>query len=307
MTTTASPKLARYARLSIAVAVATILLKSGAYWLTGSVGLLSDAVESLVNLAGGIMALWMLTVAARPADESHPFGHTKAEYFSSGIEGALIVLAAASIAWAAVPRLFAPQALQGVGAGLLVSALASLLNLGAALVIVRAGKRHGSITLEANGKHLLTDVWTSVGVIAAVALVPLTGWLWLDPLIALGVAVNIVLTGVGIVRRSISGLMDHAISPTDQMKLDAVLAQHASSDVAFHAVWTRQAGARSFVSLHVLVPGAWTVKRGHDLLERIETGIRAALPSSHVTTHLEAKEDAAAFEDESLERGGPLK
>jgi len=305
MTTATSPGLTRYARLSIVVAVATILLKSGAYWLTGSVGLLSDAVESLVNLAGGIMALWMLTVAARPADESHPFGHTKAEYFSSGIEGTLIVLAAASIAWAAIQRLFAPQALQDVGAGLLVSALASLLNLGAALVILRAGKRHASITLEANGKHLLTDVWTSAGVIAAVALVPLTGWLWLDSLIAIGVAANIVLTGVGIVWRSISGLMDQAISPADRAKLGAVLAKHASSEVTFHAVWTRQAGARSFVSLHVLVPGAWTVERGHELLERIEAEVRAALPSSHVTTHLEAREGAAVSQDEKPERGAP--
>ncbi len=305
MSAAASPPLTRYARLSIAVAVATMGFKAGAYWLTGSVGLLSDAVESLVNLAGGIMALWMLTVAARPADESHAFGHTKAEYFSSGVEGSLIVLAAASIAWAAVSRLLAPRALAEVGAGLLVSALASLLNLGAALVILRAGRRHGSITLEANGKHLLTDVWTSAGVIAGVALVPLTGWLWLDPLIAIAVAVNIVLTGVGIVRRSVAGLMDQAISPADRAKVDAALAKHASSEVAFHAVWTRQAGARSFVSLHVLVPGAWTVQRGHELLERVEAEIRATLPSSHVTTHLEPREDPTAFDDERLERDVP--
>jgi cation diffusion facilitator family transporter len=305
MSAAPSPRLTRYARLSIVVAVATILLKSGAYRLTGSVGLLSDAVESLVNLVGGIMALWMLTVAARPADESHAFGHSKAEYFSSGMEGTLIVLAAASIVWAAVPRLFAPQPLEDVGVGLLVSVLASLLNLGAALVILRAGKRHGSITLEANGKHLLTDVWTSAGVIAGVALVPLTGWLWLDPLIAIGVAANIIVTGVGIVRRSISGLMDEAVSPADRATLDAVLARHADSEVGFHAVRTRQAGARSFCSLHVLVPGAWTVKRGHELLERIETGIGAALPSCHVTTHLEPRDEPAAFQDEKLERGSP--
>lgn len=298
----AASQVTRYARLSIVVALATILLKSGAYLLTGSVGLLSDAVESLVNLAGGIMALWMLTVAARPADAEHAFGHSKAEYFSSGIEGSLIVLAAASIMWAAVPRLFAARPLQAIGAGLLVSMLASLLNLGAALAILRAGKRHGSITLEANGKHLLTDVWTSAGVVAGVALVSLTGWLWLDPLIAIAVAVNIVWTGVGIVRRSVSGLMDQAIPAADRVKLESVLARNANHGVAFHAVWTRQAGARGFVSLHVLVPGTWTVQLGHDLLERIEGEIRGELPACHVTTHLEPSEDPASFQDETLER-----
>jgi cation diffusion facilitator family transporter len=284
------------------VAVATIGLKIAAYLLTGSVGLLSDAIESFVNLAGGIMALWMLTVAARPADKDHAFGHSKAEYFSSGLEGTLIVLAAASIVWAAVPRLLAPQPLQEVGLGLLVSTVASLLNLGAALFILRAGKRHRSITLEANGKHLLTDVWTSAGVIAAVMLMSLTGWLWLDPLIAIGVALNIILTGVGILRRSISGLMDQTISPEDQTKLDLVLSRHKGPDVSFHAVWTRQAGARSFVSLHVLVPGNWTVQHGHDVVECIESDIRAALPTCHAITHLEPQEDPVSLLDEKLER-----
>jgi cation diffusion facilitator family transporter len=297
-----TPRLTRYARISIATALATIVLKSAAYWLTGSVGLLSDAVESLVNLAGGIMALWMLTVAARPADEDHAYGHGKAEYFSSGVEGSLIVLAAASIAWAAIPRLLAPQELEGVGAGLAVSVLASLINLGSALVILRAGKRYGSITLEANARHLLTDVWTSVGVIAAVALVPLTGWLWLDPVIALVVAANIIWTGVGIIRRSVSGLMDKSISNEDRAVVDAVLAKHLSADVSFHAVWTRQAGTRKFVTLHVLVPGDWTVQRGHELLELIEDNIREALPGSHVMTHIEPREDPLSFEDEKLER-----
>jgi cation diffusion facilitator family transporter len=284
------------------VAVATIGLKIAAYLLTGSVGLLSDAIESLVNLAGGIMALWMLTVAARPADKDHAFGHSKAEYFSSGLEGTLIVLAAASIVWAAVPRLLAPQPLQEVSLGLLVSTVASLLNLGAALFILRAGKRHQSITLEANGKHLLTDVWTSAGVIAAVVLMSLTGWLWLDPLIAIGVALNIILTGIGILRRSISGLMDQAISPEDQAKLDLVLSQHTGPDISFHAVLTRQAGARSFVSLHVLVPGNWTVQHGHDVVECIENDIRAALPACHAITHLEPQEDPVSLLDEKLER-----
>ncbi len=297
-----SPHLTRYARLSIAVAVLTMALKALAYWLTGSVGLLSDAVESVVNLVGGVMALWMLSVAARPADTDHAFGHGKAEYFSSGLEGMLIIVAAASIALTAVPRLTHPRPLAQVDLGLVVSALSSLINLLAALVILRAGRRSGSITLEANAKHLITDVWTSVGVLVAVALVSLTGWLMLDPLIALVVATNIVWSGVGIVRRSVSGLMDKALPREDRAKVEAILARFRCDEVSFHAVWTRQAGARKFVSLHVLVPGQWTVQRGHELLERIEAEIRHALPLTHVTTHLEPREDERSFEDEKLDR-----
>lgn len=299
-----SAETTKYAKLSIAAALATIALKSGAYVVTGSVGLLSDAVESLVNLAGGVMALAMLTIAARPADEDHAYGHSKAEYFSSGVEGSLILIAALSIGWAAVPRLLDPKPIEGVGAGLLISTLASVINLAVALWILRAAKKHGSITLEANAKHLMTDVWTSVGVIVAVALVSWTGWLWLDPVIALLVALNIIWTGVGIVRCSVSGLMDQALSPEDRAKVDAVLARYREQSVSFHAVLTRQAGAKCFVSMHVLVPGEWSVQRGHELLEEIEAQIRDAIPGTHVITHMEPAEDPCSFEDEGLDRGG---
>lgn len=294
--------LSRYAKISIAVAVANIALKAAAYGITGSVGLLSDAIESLVNVVGGIMALAMLTVAARPADDDHPFGHGKAEYFSSGVEGAMILLAAVGICWAAIPRFLHPQALEGVGAGLAVTTIASLLNLATALWIYRAGKKHGSITLEANAKHLLTDVWTSIGVIVAIGLVAITGWSWLDPLVAVLVALNIVWTGVGIIRRSIAGLMDPTLDSGDRARLDEVLARYQEKGIRFHAVMTRQAGMRRFVSMHVLVPGEWTVQQGHELLEEIEADIRTSLSNCHVITHLEPAEDPKSFEDERLER-----
>lgn len=294
--------LKRYAKVSIYAALATIVLKTAAWWLTGSVGLLSDAIESIVNLAGGIMALAMITIAEQPADEDHAYGHSKAEYFSSGVEGSLILVAAGSIAWTAIPRLFNPKPLEEVGAGLLVSMVASLVNLFVAVWILRAGRKNNSITLEANAKHLMTDVWTSVGVIAAIGLVSLTGWLWLDPFVALIVAGNIIWTGVGIVRRSIAGLMDQALPPEERKEVDAVLAKHRSEDVGFHAVLTRQSGARKFVSMHVLVPGDWSVQRGHELLEQIEADVRATLPHSIVFTHLEPKDDPVSFADEKLER-----
>ncbi|MFT3829634.1 MAG: cation diffusion facilitator family transporter [Opitutaceae bacterium] len=295
--------LTRFAWLSIAAALVTIGLKTTAYFLTDSVGLLSDAVESLVNLAGGIMALLMLQVAARPADDDHAYGHSKAEYFSSGVEGTLILLAAGSIAYTAALRLLHPKPLEDVGVGLAVSIAASLVNLGVALVILRAGKRRNSITLEANAHHLLTDVWTSVGVVAAIGAVAFTGWNWLDPVVALAVAANIVWTGVGIVRRSVAGLMDTALSPADLAKIDAVLAPHRTAGVQFHNLRTRQAAARRFVNLDVLVPGAWTVQQGHDLVENIEAEIRAALPDSTVFTHLEPVEDPASWSDAGLDRG----
>ena len=294
--------LTRFAWLSIAAAVVTIALKTTAYALTGSVGLLSDAVESLVNLAGGIMALLMLKVAARPADDDHAYGHSKAEYFSSGVEGTLILLAAASIGYTAVLRLLHPKPLDQVGIGLAVSVCASLVNFAVALVILRAGRRRNSITLEANAHHLLTDVWTSVGVVAAIGAVAFTCWNWLDPVVALLVAANIVWTGVGIVRRSVAGLMDTALSPAELEKVRGVLAGHAAAGAQFHNLRTRQAGARKFVNFDVLVPGAWTVQQGHDLLEQIEHEIRTALPDSTVFTHLEPVEDPASWADGSLDR-----
>jgi cation diffusion facilitator family transporter len=294
--------LTRYAWLSAAAAVLTIVLKAVAYLLTDSVGLLSDAMESLVNLAGALMALAMLTVAARPADADHAYGHTKAEYFSSVLEGMLILLAALSIGAAAVQRLLAPRPLEQVGLGLGVSVLASLVNLAVALVLLRAGKRHGSISLESNARHLLTDVWTSVGVVVGVGAVALTGWSRLDPIVALVVAANIVWTGVAIMQRSVSGLMDVALSEEEQRTIRGVLQSHLADGVQFHALRTRQSGSRQFVSMHVLVPGAWTVQRGHELLEEIEAQVRAAVPSVTVTTHLEPLEDPCSWEDLTLDR-----
>ncbi len=296
--------LKRYAWLSIAAAIATILLKTVAWWLTGSVGLLSDALESVVNLAGAVMALAMLSLAATPADEKHAYGHGKAEYFSSAFEGFLILLAALSIGYTAIERLLHPQALQDIGAGLLVSVLASLINWLAARELFKAGAAHNSITLEADAKHLMTDVWTSAGVILAVGLVWLSGWLWLDPLIALAVALNIVWTGWQLLHRSASGLMDESLPQAQIEAIKAVLAKHCGQGIEFHALRTRQAGRQAFISMHVLVPGEWTVQRGHDLLEQIEAEIRAAIPFSHLTTHLEPIEDPLSHSDKVLEREG---
>ncbi len=297
--------LKRFAWLSIAAAVATIGLKTLAYLLTGSIGLLSDAVESLVNLAGALMALSMLTVAARPADEDHAYGHSKAEYFSSGVEGSLILVAAIAIAVAAGQRLITPRPLEQVGIGLAVSVSASLINLGAALAILRAGKRYRSVTLEANAHHLLTDVWTSVGVVAGVGAVALTGWIRLDPILALIVAANIVWTGVGIVRTSVQGLMDAALPADELAAIKRVLDTRLTDGAQYHALRTRQGGARAFVSFHVLVPGAWTVHRGHELLEQIEAEIRRQLPNANVFTHLESLDDPASWDDVSIDRPLP--
>jgi len=288
--------LKRYAWLSIAAAVATIGLKLSAWLFTGSVGLLSDALESIVNLLGGIVALAMLEVASRPADEAHAFGHSKAEYFSSGIEGTLILVAALTIAIAAVRRLLHPQPLEQLGTGLAISILASLVNLAAARIILAAGKRQDSITLRANAQHLLTDVWTSAGVLAGVGLVAASDWHWLDPLLALAVAANIVRTGARIVRASVQGLMDSSLPPGERLAIERMLEPHRRDGVQFHALLTRRAGAERFGSLHVLVPGRWTVHRGHRLVERIESDIRSALGNAHITTHLESREDPAAWD-----------
>ena len=294
--------LTRFAWASIAAAVVTIGLKSAAYLLTGSVGLLSDALESLVNLAGALMALSMLTVAARPADDDHPHGHDKAEYFSSGVEGWVILIAACSIAWAALGRLQHPKPLEQIGLGLAISIGAALVNLLVALLLLRAGRRYNSVTLEANAHHLMTDVWTSVGVVAGIGLVALTHWLWLDPIVALLVAANIVWTGVGIVKRSVFGLMDTALDGAEVAAVKTALARYLAGGILYHALRTRQAGSRKFVSLHVLVPGVWTVQRGHELCERIEADIRIAVPGASVLTHLESLQDPASWEDLALDR-----
>ncbi len=298
-----SPRsLARYAWLSIAVALVTMALKGIAWWLTGSVGLLSDALESLVNLAGAVMALAMLTVAERPPDESHAFGHGKAELFSSAFEGALILIAAAGIVYAAIGRLLAPQPIEHIGVGVGVNALAMLVNLGTGLLLLRVGREHGSIALEADGHHLMSDVWTSVAVILGVGVAVLTDWQWLDSVVALLVGAHIVRTGWHLARRSADGLMDAALPIAQREILETTLDRYRSQGFRFHAVRTRQAGMRSFVSMHVLVPGDWTVQRGHDLLERIEADVRAALPRCHVSTHLEPIEDPRSLEDEPLDR-----
>ncbi len=289
--------LARFAWLSIVAAVLTIVLKAAAYYFTGSVGLLSDAMESIVNLVGALMALSMLIIAARPPDDEHAFGHDKAEYFSSILEGTLILVAAVAIGAAAVQRLMHPQPLEQIGLGLIICVAASLVNLGVGLLLLRTGKRHKSITLEANAHHLLTDVWTSAGVLAGVGAVAITGWGQLDPIVAIVVAGNIIVTGYHLVRRSVAGLMDTAIPVDEQQKLRAVLATYAEMGVQYHSLRTHQAGAGRFVSLHVLVPGAWTVQKGHSLLERIEAEIRATLPQTTVFTHLESLEDPASWDD----------
>lgn len=294
--------LTRFAWLSIAAAVLTILMKAAAYWLTGSVGLLSDALESFVNLAGAIMALAMLTVAARPADEDHLYGHSKAEYFSSGVEGTLILLAAASIGFTAIQRLIHPQPLEQIGLGIAVSIAASLINLIVARILLAASKRDNSITLEANSQHLMTDVWTSVGVTIGVGAVVLTGWERLDPIVALIVAANIIWSGVHIVRKSVLGLMDTALPLNEVAMVQKVLDNHIQKEVQYHALRTRQSGSRRFVSVHVLVPGKWTVQRGHELLERIEADIRQVLPSITVFTHLESLNDPASWDDITLDR-----
>jgi cation diffusion facilitator family transporter len=298
------PNLTRFAWLSIAAAIATMALKGVAYLLTGSVGLLSDALESLVNLAGALMALAMLTVAARPPDEEHAYGHGQAEYFSAGAEGALIVIAALSIAVAAVDRLMHPRPLQQLGLGLTVSVVAGLLNLAVALVLLRASRRHRSATLQASAHHLLTDVWTTVGVLVGVAAVAVTGWLTLDPLVALAVAANIVWTGGRILRDSVAGLMDAALPAAEQRLLHELLRRYAAEGVEYHALRTRRAGAQRFVSLHVLVPPTWSVQQGHDMLERIEADIRDALPPVTVLTHLEPLGDPVAMNDHDLHRRG---
>jgi cation diffusion facilitator family transporter len=293
--------LTRFAWLAIAAAISTIVLKTGAYLLTDSVSLLSDALESLVNLFGALMALMMLIVAARPPDDDHAFGHDKAEYFSSILEGTLILVAAMFIGGAAVHRLIHPQPLERLGLGLLVSVAASLVNLAVGLVLLRAGKKHQSITLEADAHHLLTDVWTSAGVLVGLGAVVLTGWQPLDPIVAIIVAGNIIATGVRLVRRSVAGLMDAALPEEDQRALQGALIRYEADGVQFHALRTHQSGSRRFISLHVLVPGEWTVQRGHHLLERIEADIRGALPGATVLTHLESQEDPTAWDDKRYE------
>lgn len=289
--------LVRFAWLSVAAAVVTIALKTGAFFLTRSVGLLSDALESVVNLVAALVAVLALRVADRPPDQAHHYGHGKAEYFSAAVEGLMIVVAAGLIVVSATQRFLHPRPLERLGVGLAVSAVAALVNLAVAVVLLRVGRRHRSIALTADGRHLLTDVWTSAGVLVGVGGVAVTGWERLDPVVAVLVGVNIVVTGVGLLRHSTSGLMDSALPTGDQAAIEAVLDRYRSGEVAFHALRTRVAGRHRFVSVHVLVPGAWTVQRGHDLVDRLEADLAAALPGATVSTHLEPLEDPASWAD----------
>ncbi len=294
--------LTRFAWLSIAAAVTTISLKTLAYLFTGSIGLLSDAFESIVNLAGAVMTLAMLKVASRPPDENHHHGHGKAEYFSSGLEGLLIILAAAGIICAAVNRLLEPKPLEQVGIGLAVSVAASLVNLAVGLVLVRAGRNRNSIALEADGHHLMTDVWTSAGVIAGIGIVAFTGWNRLDPVVALLVAFNIIRTGVNLLRRSVRGLMDASLPQEDYLKIESIMAEFRSRGVDFHALRTRQAAAQRFISVHMLVPGCMTVHDAHHMAEDFEKEICGALGEASVTTHIEPIDDEISLDDISLVR-----
>jgi cation diffusion facilitator family transporter len=295
--------LTKFARLSIGAAVTTIALKTGAYILTGSVGLLSDAIESLVNLAGAVMALVILVIAARPADHDHVYGHSKAEYFASVTEGILIFGAAIGIMATAVQRLIDPRPLEQLGVGLAVSVAASLINFIVSRILLNAGRKHNSITLEADAQHLMTDVWTSIGVIGGVAVAGFTGWSILDPLVAIAVALNIVWTGFQLVRRSVSGLMDAALPENEQRLIQEVMQKYQERGVNFHALRTRQAAARRFISVHVLVAGDTTVHDAHHIVEDFEDDIRSAMGGAvTVFTHLEPAEDELSMEDMHLDR-----
>ena len=298
-----APRSARsYALLSIAAALVTIAMKAVAWKVTGSVGLLSDAAESVVNLAAALIALWALTVAERPPSPTHDWGYSKAEYFSSGAEGFLILAAAAGIAVAAFERWRDPRPIQDPWIGIAVAAAASAINGGVAAALFRAGARLRSITLRADAHHLMTDVWTSVGVILGIALVAVTGWQRLDPIIAFAVAVNIVWTGWKLVRETSLGLLDTALPEDERGLVMTALVPFQEEGILFHAIRSRVAGRRRFVTMHVLAPGKWTIQRGHDLCEKIEAAVRGTLPGAHVFTHLEPREDPLSWEDRGLDR-----
>ncbi len=290
--------LSRYAWLSIGVGIVVFSLKLLAYYLTDSVGLLSDALESTVNIVAAVVALIALKAAAKPGDERHHFGLSKAEYFSALLEGLMILVAAGLIMFTAIPRLLDPQPIEDLGIGLTISIVASVLNFAVATILMRAGLKHRSIVLQADSKHLMTDVWTSGGVVVAVLLVGWTGWLRLDPLIAMAVALNIVFAGLKLIGSSAMGLLDASLPKDENALIVAVLRRHQSEKVRFHALQTRESGRQRFVSMHVLVPGAWTVQQGHDLLEAVEEEIRHVLPDTIVNTHLEPIDDPRAWTDQ---------
>ena len=286
-----------YAWLSVATSIVTIVLKFGAYYLTGSVGLLSDAVEALVNIVAALVALAVLTYAAAKPDREHNFGHEKAQYFSSGIEGTLIFVAAGAIIWAAIPRLVDPTPIHDIGLGFVLSVLASAANAACAWLMLRAAREHRSITLEADAKHLLTDVWTTAGVLVGLILVKVTGWLRLDALVAVAVAIQILWTGWSLLARSFQGLMDRAVPDEDRAAIVAILETLKQRGADYHALRTRVSGAKSFVDVHILVPGTMSVQEGHDMVEALENEIVTRLPHVEVLTHLEPLEDPRSWDD----------
>jgi cation diffusion facilitator family transporter len=293
--------LRKYAWLSIAAAVATITMKTIAWRVTGSVGLLSDAAESVVNLAAAILALAMLTVAARPPDSGHQFGHDKAEYFSAAVEGILIFVAAVIIIISAADRLMNPRQLESLSVGVIISAVASVINGGVGTILLRAGKAQRSPTLVADGKHLWTDVATSVGVIIGIVLVWVTHWSILDPIIALAVGVNIIVTGIKLVRDSTQGLMDATLPESENTAIADILAGFTNHDVHFHGLRTRLSGSQRFAVVDMLVPGQWTVRRSHDLIENVQQKLDEAFPGIQIQVHLEPKEDPRAYDDFAVE------
>ena len=303
----AGKSLKKFIYLSIVAAVMTIVLKGLAFRLTGSVGMLSEALESGVNLLAALIALVVIHIAEKPADDDHAYGHSKAEYFSSAIEGGLIVVAACSIVWSSYPRLMKPHPLENMGFGLAVSLVGSLINLFVAIVLLRQGRRSHSMTLIADGKHLMTDVWTSIGVLVAIGLVKLTGWLILDPIIAMVVALNILWAGYRLMHQSARGLIDTAIPASERKEIELIFDHFRETGIEFHSLMTRQAGQRKFISVHILVPGDWTVQRGHDLLEVIEERVRDHFPIPvTVFTHLEPVEDPVSHNDIGIDRGSAL-
>lgn len=301
-TRTRRPGLTRFAWLSIVAAILTISLKTAAFVMTGSVGLLSDAAESLVNLVAAIFALLMLGFAAQPADAEHPFGHGKAEYFASGFEGVLILVAAGGIGWTAVERLLHPVALESLSIGLGLSVLSTLINLAVARILLTAGKRYGSIVLEADGHHLMTDVWTTVAILLGLGGYLLTGWLELDPIIAILAALQICWTGLSLMGRSISGLLDRGLPEEELAQIEAVFQHYRAQGMDFHDLRTRQAGSHRLITVHVLVPGDYTVKQGHDVVEHVEADIKALFHSAIIVTHMEPREDPASFEHDYVDQ-----
>lgn len=290
----------RVALLSVGAAVATLVLKFGAYFITGSVGLLSDAAESLVNLTAALIAFAALTVAGRPPDDTHAYGHDKVEYFSSGAEGTLIIIAAGTIIFAAVQRLLNPQELTNLGLGSAIALLASGINFVVSRIMLRVARQHDSIALEADAHHLMTDVWTSVGVVAGVGIVWLTGWAWLDPVIAILVAINIVVVGISLLRRSTAGLMDATLPPEEVATIQEAITAVAGDELPYHGLRTRKSGPRRFVDFHLLLPGDTSVQEAHDLVQRIDDEIQGRLPSVFVTTHVEPQEDSVSWDQERV-------